>query len=172
MTAPVYDVLILGAGFTGTALAIQLARGLPAGSRVLLLGTPKATGRGLAYGTDNPDHLLNVRAERMSLFPDDPDHFVRWLEARQPGKPAQRGAAESYAPRHLYGRYVRDCLHQAIAEARCARARRGARRHRGRPAEIRPRLSGPHRERPALPGARGRTLPRQRPAGLSLRYVC
>ena len=48
-----HDVLILGAGFTGTALAIQLARRLPAGSRVLLVGTPKATGRGLAYGTDN-----------------------------------------------------------------------------------------------------------------------
>ena len=64
---------------TGTALAIQLARRLPPQSRVLLVGTPKATGRGLAYGTDNPEHVLNVRAERMSLFPDDPGHFVRWL---------------------------------------------------------------------------------------------
>jgi uncharacterized NAD(P)/FAD-binding protein YdhS len=118
MAAPSYDVLILGAGFTGTALAIQLARRLPAGSRVLLVGTPKSTGRGIAYGTDNPDHLLNVRAERMSLSPDDPDHFVRWLEARQPGKPPSRGAAGSYAPRYLYGCYLRDCLHQAIGEAR------------------------------------------------------
>ena len=118
MIAPSYDVLILGAGFTGTALAVQLARRLPEGSRVLLVGSPKATGRGIAYGTDNPDHLLSVRAERMSLFHDDPGHFVRWLEGREPRKPARRGVAESYAPRTLYGRYVRDCLHQAIAEAR------------------------------------------------------
>ena len=69
MTASAYDVIIIGAGFTGTALAIQLARSLPAGARVLLVGTPEATGRGIAYGTDNPEHLLNVRAERMSLFP-------------------------------------------------------------------------------------------------------
>jgi uncharacterized NAD(P)/FAD-binding protein YdhS len=118
MTAPAYDVLIIGAGFTGTALAIQLARRLPPQSRVLLVGTPKATGRGLAYGTDNPEHLLNVRAERMSLFPDDPGHFVRWLERHEPGGVARRSVADSYAPRLLYGRYVRDCLHQAIAEAR------------------------------------------------------
>lgn len=118
MTAPAYDVMIIGAGFTGAALAIQLARRLPAESRVLLVGTPKATGRGIAYGTDNPEHLLNVRAERMSLFPDDPSHFVRWLERREPGRAARRGVADSYAPRFLYGRYVRDCLHQAIAEAR------------------------------------------------------
>src|SRR5690349_10140083 len=118
MTAPAYDVLILGAGFTGTALAIQLAQRLPDQSRVLLVGTPKATGRGLAYGTDNRDHLLNVRAERMSLFPDDPAHFARWLEKPEPGKPGWRGADGAYAPRYLYGWYLRDCLHHAIAEAR------------------------------------------------------
>jgi len=47
----------------------------------------QVSGRGIAYGTDNPDPLLNVRAERMSPFPDDPDHFVPWPEARPPGKP-------------------------------------------------------------------------------------
>jgi len=31
MTASAYDVIIIGAGFTGTALAIQLARRLPTG---------------------------------------------------------------------------------------------------------------------------------------------
>src|SRR5712692_635164 len=144
MTAPAYDVLILGAGFTGTALAIQLARRLPAQSRVLLVGTPKATGRGLAYGTDNPEHLLNVRAERMSLFPDDPGHFVHWLEWREPGRPARRGVADSYAPRLLYGRYVRDCL------------RRSPGGNRDRPAEERARIPDPHRQRAALPGPRRR----------------
>jgi uncharacterized NAD(P)/FAD-binding protein YdhS len=118
VTASAYDVIIIGAGFTGTALAIQLARRLPESARVLLVGTPKATGRGIAYGTDNPEHLLNVRAERMSLFPDDPGHFVRWLDRREPRSGGRRGLAGSYAPRVLYGRYVRDSLHQAIAEAR------------------------------------------------------
>jgi uncharacterized NAD(P)/FAD-binding protein YdhS len=118
MTGTTYDVIIIGAGFTGSALAIQLARRLPAGGRVLLIGAPNATGRGVAYGTDNPEHLLNVRAERMSLFADDPGHFARWLERREPGRSARRNVPGSYAPRVLYARYIRDCLHEAIAEAR------------------------------------------------------
>jgi uncharacterized NAD(P)/FAD-binding protein YdhS len=117
MAAPAYDVLVLGAGFTGTALTVQLARRLPAPSRILLIGSPGAIGRGLAYGTDNPLHLLNVRAERMSLFPDDPGHFVRWLE-RHPPSPGRRRLAGTYAPRRLYGRYLRDTLNEAIASAR------------------------------------------------------
>ena len=38
--------------------------------------------RGVAYGTAHAEHLLNVRAGNMSAMPDDPGHFVRWLEAR------------------------------------------------------------------------------------------
>ena len=42
-------------------------------------GNSRPVGRGLAYATGNPSHLLNVRAANMSAFADDPDHFARWL---------------------------------------------------------------------------------------------
>ncbi len=67
MSAPIPDVAIIGAGFTGVALAIQLTRSLRTGARILLVGAPQATGRGQAYATEVPGHLLNVRVARMSL---------------------------------------------------------------------------------------------------------
>ena len=118
MTTQPYDVAIVGAGFTGSALAVNLLRALPDGSRLLLLGSPRATGRGLAYGTTNAAHMLNVRAGRMSLFADDAPHFVRWLAASPDyGAMSQSEIADRYIPRPVYGRYVEATLREAIAEA-------------------------------------------------------
>ena len=119
VTAPNYDVVIIGAGFTGSALTIQLLRQLRHGSHILLVGAPGSIGRGLAYGTRAEQHLLNVRANRMSILSDDSDHFVNWLEraAAEEGFPLE-GAADSYAQRLVYGRYVRETLGQAIAKKR------------------------------------------------------
>ena len=114
MNASTHDVALIGAGFTGAALAIQLARTLPAGARIALIGSPHETGRGLAYRTEKPEHLLNVRAERMSLFADDPAHFVRWLERQ--GLSGESG--DGYVARHSYGRYVGETLNAAIGDTR------------------------------------------------------
>ncbi len=65
-------------------------------------------GRGVAYGTDCPNHLLNVPAGKMGAFASDPGHFHRWLTAR--GFPA--GEA-SFVPRQWYGSYVRAVLDEA-----------------------------------------------------------
>jgi len=99
--------VIIGAGFTGSALTIQLLRQLRNGSHILLVGAPGSIGRGLAYGTRAEQHLLNVRANRMSILSDDSDHFVNWLAAAEEGFPLE-GAADSYAKRLVYGRYIRE----------------------------------------------------------------
>lgn len=112
------DVAIVGAGYTGAALAIELAGRLPPGSRIALIGPAGSFGRGIAYGTADPDHRLNVPAGRMSLFADDPDDFVRWLARRPDAGP--RGLDElraAFASRTAYGRYVADRLAEAEGRA-------------------------------------------------------
>src|ERR1700733_11948385 len=75
----IFDVVIVGAGFSGTMVAVHLARAAP-GLRVLIAEREGAFGRGVAYGTDSLRHLLNVPAAKMSAFPDVPGHFAEWLE--------------------------------------------------------------------------------------------
>ncbi|HEX7832989.1 MAG TPA: FAD/NAD(P)-binding protein [Thermoanaerobaculia bacterium] len=97
-----FDVAIIGAGASGTLTAVQAAR---AGLNVGLIDAGARAARGLAYGTPYGAHLLNVPAARMSAFPDDPDHFLRWLRGRLPD--AHGG---TFAPRALYGDYLASLL--------------------------------------------------------------
>ncbi|MBS0295029.1 MAG: FAD/NAD(P)-binding protein [Proteobacteria bacterium] len=97
-------IAIVGAGYTGALLAVQLLRRTPA--RVLLIERRSVFGLGLAYGTGCPAHLLNVRSGRMSAFPDDASHFVRWLQDNRP----ELADPDGFAPRMVYGEYVRATL--------------------------------------------------------------
>jgi uncharacterized NAD(P)/FAD-binding protein YdhS len=90
------DVAIVGGGFSGTMVAAHLARdgaGLTA-----RLFEENEVGRGAAYGTPHRQHLLNTRASAMSAYPDEPDHFLRWLG---PGI-----SRDAFVSRSLYGDYV------------------------------------------------------------------
>jgi uncharacterized NAD(P)/FAD-binding protein YdhS len=100
-------VAIIGAGFSGTLQAINLLR--HEGPRATLIERAPVAGTGLAYGAAHPSHVLNVRASNMSAFPDDPGHFVRWLEAR--GVP---DAPAAFIPRVTYGEYLRELLEEAL----------------------------------------------------------
>lgn len=106
-SAPFGHVAIVGGGFSGTILAVNLAR-LGAVRATLIERRPKA-GRGVAYSAALDDHLLNVRACNMSAFPDDPGHFERWLEERGLGGP------EDFVPRLTYGAYLEALLADALA---------------------------------------------------------
>lgn len=96
-------VAIVGGGFSGAMLAARLAE---AGMASTLIDRTGDFGLGVAYSTGFDGHLLNVRANRMSAVEGRPDDFVRWLEAHHP----DRADAEGFAPRRLYGLYVRDRL--------------------------------------------------------------
>jgi uncharacterized NAD(P)/FAD-binding protein YdhS len=100
-----FDVAIIGAGASGTLTAVQYARIAGSNARGALIDAGARAARGLAYGTPYGAHLLNVPAARMSAFPDDPEHFLRWLRGRDASaQPA------TFAPRALYGDYLASLL--------------------------------------------------------------
>ncbi|BBD00060.1 MULTISPECIES: FAD/NAD(P)-binding protein [Sphingobium] len=103
-------VAIIGGGFSGVLLAINLLR--HGNVRVTLVERrPDRLGRGLAYGAAQADHILNVRAANMSALPDQPGHFVDWLAAQGLGQ------AGSFATRRDYGTYLCAMLDEARATA-------------------------------------------------------
>ncbi len=101
-------VAIIGAGFSGTLLALHLLQRAPAQTRVVLIERNAQFGRGPAYSTGNASHLLNVPAGKMSAFHSRPDDFLDWLRTQQAGDAAP--APASFVPRRMFGRYVRHLL--------------------------------------------------------------
>ncbi len=97
--------IIIGAGASGIILAAQLLRRSPE-SVVRILERSGRLGAGIAYATENPSHLLNVRASNMSAFPDQPDHFVNWLQSSGAAAPGHLWEPHSFAPRKLYRIYL------------------------------------------------------------------
>lgn len=83
MRSPRPTIVVIGGGFSGTTVAVNLLRrGRPA--RVLLVNRYGPIGRGVAYGTRLEAHVLNVPAGGMSALEDDPEHFLRWAQTRDP----------------------------------------------------------------------------------------
>jgi uncharacterized NAD(P)/FAD-binding protein YdhS len=99
-----YPVAIVGGGYSGTILAAKLAR---LGIDALLIDGSGRAGKGVAYSTEEPAHVLNVPAESMSAWADDPDHFAQRFEA-------EGGHRRGFAPRRLFGRYLREILDRII----------------------------------------------------------
>ena len=95
-----WPVAIVGAGFSGTMTAAQLARkGI---ASVLIEGGGRA-GLGAAYSTSDPAHLLNVPAGNMSAWPDVPDDFAR-----------RAGDPDMFAERRQFGAYLRTILDEKV----------------------------------------------------------
>jgi uncharacterized NAD(P)/FAD-binding protein YdhS len=108
-TSDELPVAIVGGGFSGTLLAINLLRH---GVKTVLIERDEAQlAKGLAFGTRRAEHLLNVRAANMSAFPDDLGHFLRWMGF------SAADQANRFVPRLAYGRYLRELLVDAFAAA-------------------------------------------------------
>lgn len=101
------SIVIIGGGVSGTLVAVNVLRLAKAGTRIALVEKSPPIGRGVAYGTDQSEHLLNVPAGRMSVWPEDPEHFLRWMGERlgRVGYP-DAVASGDFLPRRLFGDYV------------------------------------------------------------------
>ena len=62
-------IAIVGGGATGALAALHIARRVRDDQLDIVLIEPReAIGRGVAYSTPDPGHLLNVRVSNMSAF--------------------------------------------------------------------------------------------------------
>ncbi len=115
-----YSIAIVGAGFTGTMLAVHLIELTDRPLQIFLFDRAAAFGNGAAYSTPNARHLLNVRVENMSAYDSDPGHFVRWLDARETARgtdSVSNPSLRTFVSRGLYGDYLRDTFETARQKA-------------------------------------------------------
>jgi uncharacterized NAD(P)/FAD-binding protein YdhS len=111
------DVVIIGGGAAGAAVFGELLREHGNGTVHWVVGHT-APGRGVAYATLDPRHLLNVRASGMGLFQEHGDDFVRHAAGN-----LGRAQGSDFLPRSAFGDFV-----QAQVQARLDEARRSGRR--------------------------------------------
>ena len=98
------DIAVIGGGASGTLTAVHLLRAGASGV-VVFEAEAGRQHRGVAYGTTDPRHLLNVRAQVMSAFPEEPGHFVDW--ARRAGYAV---GPTDFVPRMVFGHYLRSLV--------------------------------------------------------------
>jgi uncharacterized NAD(P)/FAD-binding protein YdhS len=101
-------VAIVGGGFSGTMVAAQLAR---RGIDSVLIEKASRAGQGIAYSTREPAHVLNVRAEVMSAWAGDLEHFSRVAEAAG-------GTPKDFVQRRQFGQYLKQQLAEAVESGR------------------------------------------------------
>ena len=102
---PARTIVIVGAGFSGTAVAINLLRLPHAQPLRVVLVEREAMGRGTAYGRQHRSYLLNVPAGRMSASSADPMEFLAFAQRERPD-----ATAADFLPRELYGEYLESSL--------------------------------------------------------------
>ena len=112
------SIVSVGGGASGILLAAHLLRRADERLQVTIIEKRGQLGRGIAYAADRRDYILNVAANNMSAYADEPEHFRDWLRRVHPEQPDDPFL---FAPRHLYGAYLGDVLRGSAADADTAR---------------------------------------------------
>ncbi len=95
-------------------VAVHLLRARPDLAASVAIVEPRAAlGAGLAYSATDRAHRINVPAATMTLFPDDPLHFERWLladGALDVDPEAVLPDGRAFPQRAVFGRYLASLL--------------------------------------------------------------
>lgn len=104
--------MVVGGGASGVLVAARTLDASHARAvEVTIVDPGDRLAAGVAYGTTDAEHLLNVRASGMSADPSSPGDLVRWIGER--GK----GDADTFVPRRDYREYLEQHLAAAAATA-------------------------------------------------------
>ncbi len=130
-------LVVVGGGFTGAALSVHAVRAATRPLEIDVVEPNSELGHGIAYGTPDPVHRINVPSDRMSLFKEDPDHLTRWLHesGRLPDAASTDSRGHHYVARGAFGDYVLDTLTRTMA---ASDLRHALRHHRARAVAIHP----------------------------------
>jgi uncharacterized NAD(P)/FAD-binding protein YdhS len=111
-------IVIIGGGFSGAVVALNLLNRLRRGCASIVIIEPRPTlGAGLAYSAADPAHRVNVPASRLLVLAEAPGAFEAWF--RDSGASAQDPEAlledgRAYPRRAVFGGYVDGLLRDAI----------------------------------------------------------
>jgi uncharacterized NAD(P)/FAD-binding protein YdhS len=120
-------IAILGGGFTGAAVALNIVEAASLPVEILIFEPRQKLGAGLAYDTENPVHRINVPATKMSISTDDPLEFQNWLDAHgiEQADPAGLGPdGHYYTHRAAFGDYVNDKIKPYLMDGRVRHVRK------------------------------------------------
>lgn len=102
-------IVIVGAGFSGTAVAINLLRlSYWKPLHLVIVDRAERMARGIAYAPSQYPYILNVPAGRMSINPNDPLEFLKFARQTHP-----QATEDDFLPRSLYGEYLESRLAKA-----------------------------------------------------------
>lgn len=107
------NIAVIGCGFSGLSVLSALVRKLEKPCHITIYEPSLRPGLGKAYSTQDPAHLLNVRAAAMGAYEGQDGDFLTWLKEHH----ARDADPAAFMPRALYGRYLDDVFAKAIREA-------------------------------------------------------
>ena len=111
------NVTIIGGGACGISLFIELFLQLRIADRhqdisITIVEENEQVGRGLAFGTKQPGHILNTQAQLMGIHFTEPEHFSQWLRQHNAQVNDEvvdnQGQDEAFTTRRLYGEYLQE----------------------------------------------------------------
>ncbi|WP_329399715.1 FAD/NAD(P)-binding protein [Streptomyces melanogenes] len=114
---------VIGCGTVGATLVAALAaraEEFDGPGELVLVDRPEGRWRGRAYQRDTEAVLANGPMIGMSLYLNDPEHGVRWAEAKGLAvHPDERGV-HRFLSRPVYGDYLEDGVEEALEKLRAA----------------------------------------------------
>lgn len=113
MTTKPQHIAIVGFGLSGLLVFLNLVTNYKKSSAKKLFirifeKSPLAP-KGIAYSTNNINHLLNVPACKMGINPQEQDGFYKWLISK--GYDYQKN---DFVPRKIFGIYLENVLESAL----------------------------------------------------------
>ena len=104
--------MIVGGACSGVFAALHLQRQSDRNLCVHLVDSSGTFGEGVAYGTTDEHHLLNVPAIGLSAVPDKPDDFLEFARDQW----AMEVSPSDFLPRHLFAAYLKNHLAKLRSE--------------------------------------------------------